>query len=68
MNCPFVDVITGMTSRLNVGMHEYQHKRRECDEGKCRLWTVAYTTENMRIEDCSFVIMARKNADGQVVV
>jgi hypothetical protein len=39
-----------------------------CLEYKCQFWTSAFTTENIEIWDCAFVIMAKKNSDGGIPV
>lgn len=39
-----------------------------CKQTNCRLWIRAWTTEKKEIFDCAFVINARKNSDGLIVV
>ena len=39
-----------------------------CFKNDCQFWTFMYSTENIQIWDCCFVLNAMKNSDGKVPV
>jgi hypothetical protein len=43
-------------------------KQIDCTEHKCRWWTYAYTTENLKVWDCCEVLKAHLNSEGKYVV
>ena len=68
--CPILAAGTLADPGLLIAFNENGEPRRgiKCVQGKCALWTMAYTSEGYAHYACAFVINAMKDSTGRIPV